>query len=165
MILIVFGLPGSGKSFFAEKLAKRLGASYLSSDRLRRLLFSERTYSMKEKHRVYDRMLMEMKELAKQGRHVVLDGTFFKKGIRKRFIEEAQKLAIQPLFIEVKTKQATSRQRLALKREHSEADYSVYLKIKSEFEPYEADRLILESRQDNIDEMIEQALNYVKRNV
>jgi len=35
MIIIVFGLPGSGKSYFASKLAERINARYINSDVIR----------------------------------------------------------------------------------------------------------------------------------
>ena len=36
MVVIVFGLPGSGKSYFASRLAGIISADYINSDRVRR---------------------------------------------------------------------------------------------------------------------------------
>jgi predicted kinase len=47
MTVIVFGLPGSGKSYFATRLAELLNASYISSDQLRMQLYAKRTYTEK----------------------------------------------------------------------------------------------------------------------
>jgi predicted kinase len=60
MIIIVMGLPGSGKSYFAQRLAITINADYISSDRVRKTMMSSRTYSTKEKLLVYDEMLSQM---------------------------------------------------------------------------------------------------------
>ena len=61
MVIIVCGLPGSGKSYFAERLAKKIDADYVNSDRLRKELFPSRTYSDREKATVYWRMVIPEK--------------------------------------------------------------------------------------------------------
>ena len=76
MVVIVFGLPGSGKSYFASRLAKRIDADYINSDRLRKEMFKMRTYSQQEKESVYQTMLQKMKQDVAQNKNVVLDATF-----------------------------------------------------------------------------------------
>lgn len=61
MIVIVFGLPGSGKSYFATRLSEKLRAEYVSSDRVRNTMYAYKTYSEKEKPEVYEDMLAMMK--------------------------------------------------------------------------------------------------------
>ena len=82
MIVIVFGLPGSGKSFFASRLAKIINADYLNSDRIRKEMFASRNYSEKEKAAVYSAMIEKTKVLANQKKNLVLDATFHKKETR-----------------------------------------------------------------------------------
>jgi predicted kinase len=79
MIVIVFGLPGSGKSYFASRLAKAINARYVNSDKVRKENFEKRIYSDQEKKAVYDKMLEQMKESVKQKKNLVLDATFHKK--------------------------------------------------------------------------------------
>ena len=95
MIIIVFGLPGSGKSYFASKLAKRLEAKYVSSDVVRKQLFTVRKYTGEEKTKVYDVMNKEMKEAIQQGKDIVLDATFYKGRIRNKFKETAETFKLQ----------------------------------------------------------------------
>jgi len=78
-------LPGSGKSYFAYRLADMTKANYISSDQLRKNLFPERTYSEKEKLLVYAEMLSQMKEHIRQNKNLVFDGTFYTNAIRKQF--------------------------------------------------------------------------------
>lgn len=51
---------------------------------------------------------------------------------------------------------------LKQKRIDSEADYKVYKMIKAQFEPTQHPDLTLHSRNDNINEMIDEALEYLK---
>lgn len=162
MIIIVFGLPGSGKSYFATKLAIKLEAKYISSDVLRKQVFAVRKYTVEEKKQVYGIMMKEMKNAIWQNEKLVLDATFYTNSIRKKFNEVAEEFKAKIIFIEVQADQKIVLERLGGSREHSEADYSVHLQIKEVFETMEADHLIIESTQDNIKEMMDLALNYIQ---
>ncbi len=162
MIIIVFGLPGSGKSYFASRLAKRLEATYVSSDVVRKQLFTVRKYAGEEKTKVYDVMNKEMKEAIQHGKDIVLDATFYKENIRNKFKETAEAFKEKIIFIEVWADQKIILKRLSMKREHSEADFSVHLHIKKVFEPLKSDHVIIQSTQENIMEMMGEAFNYIQ---
>jgi hypothetical protein len=53
---------------------------------------------------------------------------------------------------------------LARPRTDSEADYDVYLRVKKEVEPLQVPYLTIQSGQDNIDEMLTTALDYIRKN-
>ena len=89
MVAIVFGLPGSGKSYFAARLANLINAEYIKSDIVRRMFLGKKTYSLNEKLFVYNEMLRRMKKMLKENINLVLDATFYKSDIRRRFINEA----------------------------------------------------------------------------
>src|SRR5664279_5603890 len=91
MVVIVFGLPGSGKSYFASGLARIVRADYINSDRVRKEILAQRTYSKQEKETVYNKMLATMKEDQEQNRNVVLDATFHKKETRELFVKEMER--------------------------------------------------------------------------
>lgn len=160
MIVIVFGLPGSGKSYFASHLANMINADYINSDKVRRAMFDTRTYSIKEKLSVYNEMLAQMKELVKQNKNLVLDATFYNNNTRKKFLDEA-KGAGSIFFIEVKAEESVIRKRLQEKRVDSEADFEVYKKVKKQWEPLHEEHLILQSTNDNINEMLYKAADYL----
>lgn len=162
MIIIVFGLPGSGKSYFALRLAKELKAKYVSSDVIRKQLFVVRKYTWEEKTKVYDVMNKEMKKAIQRGKDIVLDATFYKEDYRNKFKEIAAEFKEKILFIEVWADQKIILKRLIREREHSEADFSVHFHIKKIFESLESEHLILQSTQENIMEMMGEALNYIQ---
>lgn|SRR5690606_24317100 len=160
MVVIVFGLPGSGKSFFASRLAERIDAQYVNSDRVRKELFEKREYSQAEKKAVYDKMLSLMKAALNKYRHVILDATFHKKETRDLFADEiGNSLPLQ--FIEVKASDEIIKERLKHKRPYSEADYEVHQIIRRQNEPLTIPHLILQSTNDNIDDMLEKAITHL----
>jgi predicted kinase len=158
MIIIVSGLPGSGKSFFAEQLAKKLDAAYVNSDRLRKELFPKRTYSDDEKVIVYKAMLKRMAEATKIGRNIVLDATFHKKNARELFTMSTKE---KINFIEVWADEPIIKERLEKSRPYSEADFQVHQLIRQQWEPIEENHLRLQSTNDNIDGMLQKAAKYL----
>lgn len=161
MVAIVFGLPGSGKSYFASRLAGAIDADYINSDRLRKSLIADRTYSDREKDLVYREMLAQTKEAVKENRNVVLDATFYKNESRKLFVAElCDKTTL--FFIELFAKEPVAKKRLAKDRPYSEADFTVYRLIRRQWEPMEAPHLLLESRDDNVAQMLRQGLAYIR---
>ena len=155
------GLPGSGKSYFAQRLATTINAEYINSDRVRKTMMSKRTYSTKEKLLVYDEMLKQMQLAVQQKKDIVLDGTFYRHSIRKKFIQKARQ-AGGIVFIEVRANESFIQERLKQKREDSEADLKVYHIIKAQWEPLAESHLILQSTNENITGMLHAAIDYLR---
>lgn len=160
MIVIVFGLPGSGKSYFASLLSTLINAEYINSDQVRKHMLDKKTYSLNEKLSVYHEMLLQMKEFMKQKRNLVLDATFYKNDIRKKFMDKAR-LHGGITFIEVTADESIIRERLKTPRLDSDADFKVYKLIKEQWEPLHEPHLILRSTNDNIAEMLLKAADYL----
>ncbi len=162
MIIIVFGLPGSGKSYFAQGLAAHLNCTVISSDATRKQLSLRGKYDDKTKKDVYIQMLILLEVNIRNRNCVVLDATFYKNSIRNQFKEQAMALHEPVYFIEIRADENTLRTRLSRKRQDSEADLSAHLKVKQEFEPFKGDHLILYSDHENLDQMLSTALEYLK---
>ena len=75
-LVLVGGLPGSGKSTVASGLAEALDAELLSSDRTRRLVPAGGSYSRADRSAVYDELARRARDALRLGRHVVVDATF-----------------------------------------------------------------------------------------
>ncbi len=159
MVIMILGLPGSGKSYFAGKLAQKIDAEYFNSDQIRKEMFPERTYSEEEKSKVYETLLKKMQEAIDEDKDVVLDATFYNNKIRAPFITQNKgRIAI----IEVWADEKIIQERLKETRPYSEADFKIYELIKPQWEPLEKTHLKLESTNANINEMLKKALNYLK---
>lgn len=163
MVVIVFGLPGSGKSYFASRLAEKINAEYVNSDRLRKEMFSSRTYSESEKNAVYNAMLKRMEEAITGKIDLVIDATFHLNKIRRQFINSSAGKT-KPLFIEVKANEKIIQERVKTKRIYSEADFEVYKLVRDQWEDLQEPHLLLESTNENINSMLETALRYLHKN-
>ena len=160
MIVFVFGLPGTGKSYFASRLAKMIDASYVNSDRVRKELFAQRTYSYHEKKVVYDTMLGKTKEAIATGQNLVLDATFHKKETRDTFMKQLSDQG-EVFYIGLHSVESTIKERLKKSRPYSEADFEVYKLIQQQWEPFNEQHLVLESTNNNIEEMLLKAAQYL----
>ena len=160
MIMIVFGLPGSGKSYFASELSTLINAAYINSDLVRKHMPDKKTYSLNEKLSVYEEMRLQMRVLMKQKRDIVLDASFYKNDIRKKFMDETG-LEAGIKFIEVIADESLIRERLKTPRLNSDADFRVYKLIQEQWEPLHEPHLILQSTNDNIAEMLLKAAAYL----
>ncbi len=164
MIIIVFGLPGSGKSYFAGHLRKEINAVLFNTDMIRDEIDQKGKYEERTKQLVYKEMLRKTLENLKNGSDIIVDGTFHKRDRRKDFISAAIKNKTELRLIEIRASEHTIKTRLAQKREYSEADYSVYLKLKAEFEEEYSYHLVLWSDSLPIEDMIIKAKSYIYGN-
>ncbi len=163
MVIIVIGLPGSGKSYFATRLAELINATLIKSDEVRNKLYQHKTYSSKEKQSVYDYMLHRTKDALRENNNIILDGTFFKSKIRNQYAEKIKNNR-NLIFIEVTADEKLIKERLQHKRADSDADFEVYQNIRKQWEPLKERHLVLQSTNDNIDIMLNQALDYIRLN-
>jgi predicted kinase len=74
-LLVLSGLPGSGKSTTALELAARHQAVHLSSDRMRRANYTKPTYTSDESGRIYRLMRQQARLHLSGGDDVIVDAT------------------------------------------------------------------------------------------
>jgi predicted kinase len=162
MIVIVLGLPGSGKSFFASRLAEMLKAPYISSDKVRIEMKVKGKYTFDDKLLVYDEMKRQTDQALKEKKTIVIDGSFYHHEMRDLFISLAENHQTPIRFIEITANEETIKERLKQPRKESEANFEVYQLIKKQFEPLDMPRLEIQSGYNNIDKMLLDASNYLK---
>lgn len=136
MIVIICGLPGVGKTTLARDLAPLLNAVVLSTDKIRKELILHPTYSKQERRLIYDVMLLLAKYLHNAKMNCILDATFNRERSRR---EAKMKLALnssQLHIVECVCPEDVVLARLrARKGGYSDADISVYRKMKKIYEP------------------------------
>ncbi len=116
MVVVVVGLPGSGKSFFATQFAKTFGAALVSEDKIRWTLFARHTYSKNENAMVNQVSDLLITELFRTKKTFVLDGGYNTKATRQEIAARARKNGYRVLTIVVQTDEPTSKKR-AIKRD------------------------------------------------
>jgi predicted kinase len=164
MMVLVGGLPGSGKTYFAKRLAAKIDAVCLSSDGIRKALKARGKYTLEDRMLVY-------KELAKlaelhviESQNVIVDATFSRQDMRDTFTSLAGKLAVPLHFIWVYANEDLIKERLQEPREDSEADFAVYQKVRDQFQPINLPFVRIESTNDNIKSMLRIAEQFISGN-
>lgn len=160
-MVVITGLPGTGKSTLAAALAAELKAHHLNTDKIRTEMNLRGKYDARTKKRIYDEMLYQAEALLKKNLPVIVDGTFYQQKLRNRFLRLARRLGKEIRWIELRAKEKVIRERVAEKRQYSEADFEVYHKIKSIYEPLEQAHLVLWSDELSIEEMTRRAKDFL----
>ena len=148
MLVLVFGLPGTGKTFLAKELASELNLIHVNTDITRKKILSRPGYTHKEKEMVYDKLFEFLSEYLNRGENLVVDGTFYKEEYRAKLRAIAREANTKPAFIELTAKEEIIEARMLERAKQvcdSDADFSVYQKIKSEFEPLAEKHLKIDS--------------------
>ncbi|GGX79664.1 hypothetical protein GCM10010510_25890 [Streptomyces anandii JCM 4720] len=124
-LVLVGGLPGSGKSTLSGALADRLGVSLLSSDRLRKELagipaeqsaaarYGEGLYTPEWTARTYAALLERAAALLSRGESVVLDATWTSARQREAALRTAESTSADLVALHCRVPGAVSVARLA----------------------------------------------------
>jgi aminoglycoside phosphotransferase family enzyme/predicted kinase len=135
LLLIVMGLPASGKTTLARALARRLGLLQLSSDVIRKELaglrptdhardaFRRGLYDPTMTRRTYAAMRRRAAVWLGRGRSVILDATFGRQAEREAALRLARRLGVRPVLFICRTDEATTLLRLRA-RDHDETSVS-----------------------------------------
>lgn len=161
MLILITGLPGTGKTTLAREYAAKYGALHLNSDLLRRELGLMGHYRPEDKKKVYDALLERAREALSAGKEVVVDSTFFKESIRKPFRTLAAECNARLYWVEVRASERTIRERVQTPRPDSEADFDVYEKIRDAYEPLREPHLTLWSDEMSLEAMSVSVRGYV----
>lgn len=161
-LVLVCGLPGTGKTTLAVAISEKLGAIHLNTDRVRVSLGLQGHYTSADKAKVYAAMYRQAGEALDAGRTVVLDGTFSAEQERERVRELARESHCSVRWIEVKASESLARDRVSMKRAFTEADYAVYLKIREQWQALQEPHLVLWSASDNLDAMARKAVAWLR---
>lgn len=100
-LILMVGIPGSGKSFFAEKFAETFRAPCISEERIAELI-------PENPDAVVPIATMQLDELLKTGQTVVFEGDTATRTARTELTKQARRAGYEPLLIWVQTDSATA---------------------------------------------------------
>jgi len=138
-MVLVGGLPGTGKSTLAGELGRRAGFRVVSSDVVRKELaglrggvpasaaFEEGIYTPEWSRRTYQACLERAQEHLFRGERVLVDASFREEGNRRLFLEAAGRWGVRSRLLLCRAPREVVRRRL---RERtggiSDADWQIY---------------------------------------
>ena len=148
VIILMYGLSGSGKSTISQPLLEMTGAIRLRSDRERKRLFGEAgektavnagIYTPEHSKKTYQRLLELSRVLAGAGYPVIVDATFLTRALRRPFQELAAELQIGFRVLQLEAPLKVLRERLQTRAEQrdniSDANVDVVLQQQTQAEP------------------------------
>jgi adenylylsulfate kinase len=154
MLILMAGLPGTGKSTLARALAADLGGNILNKDEIRAALFAPRDveYSSEQDEFCMRVMLKVAGYLFRKdpGRKVFLDGrTFSRRYQLDRATGYAQALGQPWRILECVSSDELAKSRLESDRTHLAAnrDFDLYLQVKARFEEITLPKTIIDTSQ------------------
>jgi predicted kinase len=163
LIVIVCGLPGVGKTTIAKDLAPLINAVVLSTDKIRKELIPNPTYKKQEKKLIYNVLLIVAKYLHQAGINCILDATFNTENSRKELRRKLGLSQEQICIVECICPDDIVISRLKdRKNDYSDADISIYKKMKRIYQPIKEEHIILDTNQrstkTNVKEIVNQLL-------
>jgi predicted kinase len=170
MIVLMAGLPGTGKTTLARELVNRTAGALLSKDEIRAALFSpaDVEYSVQQDDFVLEVMLETARFLLQTNpaRKIFLDGrTFSRRYQIERILTFAQQLDQPWAIIECTCSDETARQRLDVAPDPTHPahnrTFTLYKEVKARFEPIPAPKTTISTDQP-LDHCVEQALDALK---
>ena len=133
VLVVVSGLPGTGKSYFCKRLAERMPAVILESDALRKTLFPKPSYSQTESARLFKAIRLLVERLLRRGLSFILDATNLSERYREYFYSIADRLDVKLVLVSVEAPPLLVKERLEARlrnpRERSDASWEVYQKM------------------------------------
>jgi len=169
MLVIMAGLPGTGKSALARGLASRLGAVRLDKDEIRAALFPpELIEYSREQDDFCMQVLLQTAEFLLRRRPnqiIIIDGRPFARGHQlKAVFDFANRAGTSWKVIECRCSEETIRQRLerdAKAHPAANRNYALYQALRDDFEPIPEPKLVLDTER-SLGNVVEDCLRYLK---
>ena len=121
ILVLLYGMPGSGKTFFARQLCEQLHAAHLEADRIRSELFESPTYAKEENHIIASLMSYMAGEFMHNGVSVVFDVNTARASHRRLLRNLAAKFKAETILVWFQLDPDTSFRR-AVKRDRRKTD-------------------------------------------
>ena len=153
-LLMLGGLPGTGKSYFADQFCQRLPSLVVSSDRMRKSLVGKPQYDREEHIRVFASCHRLLEELLEEGRRVIFDATNLTDGFRQRAYDIAEGMGVPWVIVWCTAPLKVIRRRLAAREAGrtddylSDATWEVYCRLQPGTEAVKRPHLTVDSSRD-----------------
>ncbi|MCX7981473.1 MAG: AAA family ATPase [Syntrophales bacterium] len=151
VLMTMVGLTGTGKTFVAQELARRLGAQLIQTDVIRKELaglppeehryepFGEGIYSPEMSRRTYEEARRRAEEALRKGKSVILDATHTRDSEREEALKIARRYGASFYLLNCHCPEETVKTRLSERLgrvgEASDGRWEIYLKQREKMDP------------------------------
>ena len=167
-LIMLSGLPGTGKSYFSHKLAEKIPCVIIESDVLRKQIFSPPTYSAQESQHLFQICHLLIEELLKKGIPVIMDATNLVEYHRERLYQIAEHLRLKLIIVRVEAPEEVVFSRLrerakeSSSSDNSDADLTIYQRMKSQVQPIHRNYFVADTSRD-ITPVINKIIREIKK--
>src|SRR5262245_23330072 len=112
-VVVMVGLPGSGKSHLARPVVRKTPVVVLHSDALRQVLFAQPQHTKKEHGRLFPAIHVLMGRLLARGNSIIVDATNLKEANRRPYYKIAEAYGAPVHLVRTTAPLAEIRERLA----------------------------------------------------
>ena len=168
-LVMLSGLPGSGKSHLAREIVARYPLAVVASDALRRALVKRPTYSQKESARLFSAVHALLEDLLSRGVPAMLDATNLKEAHRRPVYDVAERTGARLLVVEVRARDKIVRGRLHARRARedpadvSEATVEVYKMMREDAEPITRPHIVVDTSADHLGSSVDRIVSELAR--
>jgi predicted kinase len=155
VLVMLCGLPGSGKSHLARSLADVLPFAIIESDQVRKILFPECSYSGEESRWVHRTCHALMAKLLRKGVRVIYDATNLHERHRELVYRLADGEEVKLIIVKAVAPEELAYDRLQSRQEGdgeamevSDADWGVYRRMERMVEPIGRNYVVVDTSQD-----------------
>jgi predicted kinase len=166
-LLLMAGLPGSGKSSIVQDLHRLLPFVVISTDWMRMQLCSKPAYTAAEQEKVYNISYALIVRRLERGQRVVFDASNYLAARREYVLDMASKCKAPVAIALVQASQEMIRQRLMRRMSQqrpagdlSDADWSVYKWMVEKQEPILEPHIILDTSESPASILADQLCHY-----
>jgi predicted kinase len=168
VLIAMAGLPGTGKSGLAGRLAAKLRGIVLNKDEVRAAMFPAIDYSREQDDAVVAAIYARAHRiLCTTGEPVIIDGRTFSRAYQVRdLFRAAETIGTEPRIIECLASDGVVRERLERDQacgEHPAKNrtFQMYLEVKTRAEPLTVPRLTLDTGRLSFEECVDRSLEYL----
>lgn len=151
-LIVMVGLPGTGKSHLSRDLAARTPAAIVESDAVRKTLFPHPTYRGQEHYLVFQRAYALVEEVIGRGISVIFDATNLIERHRKELYRIADRHGARLIIVLVQAPAEVVRRRLEARSQtpdsNSDAGWTVYEKMLPTVQPIRREHYVIDTSQD-----------------
>lgn len=153
-LVVLSGLPGTGKSYLARQIVRRHPLAVVESDALRKALINRPSYSKAESARLFAACHEVIDRLLAAGVPVLLDATNLKEMHRRPLRDIAKRRRAKLVLIEVVAAEVVALERLESRffggdpRDSSDAGPEVYEKLRYDVEPIQERHITVDTSRD-----------------